>query len=459
MRRTTSLTAAGLLGLALAAVPATGATAAGETCHGVPATIVGTPSATLTGTEGADVIVTNGANGVEALGGDDLVCVTGATDPDGTRGVDVDAGPGDDVVDGTAAPGWGVQGNLGTGADTFTGGAAGDYVSAGAYDASYRHVDDERDVLSGGGGRDSFTTGQDGRFNTDVVDLGSGDDYVSYGGTPAAGGTVTGGAGGDDTLGLMTSARTLGLDNRAGVLTQDGAQVLSWTGVESFSIWSARDARVDVSFTGTDADERLALSTGSGVVTASMGGGDDQVLTGARLLTGSTVDAATGRDSLYVVDRDASVALDLAKQRLGATDSATGTQVATVRGVEDAEAHARTVVLKGTGARNVLGLTACRGTVVGRGGADQMGRVYEGWGETRPECREERYTLDGGAGADTLEGYSGRDRLNGGTGNDVMLGKGDADRLVGGPGRDRADGGQGRPDTCRAEVRTRSCER
>ena len=69
MRRTTPLTVTGLLGLALL-LPTTSADAAGETCRGEAATIVGTER-TLVGTEGRDVIVTGAATDVDALGGDD----------------------------------------------------------------------------------------------------------------------------------------------------------------------------------------------------------------------------------------------------------------------------------------------------------------------------------------------------------------------------------------------------
>jgi len=78
MRRTTILTAAPLLGLVLLS-PATGATAAGETCRGEAATLVGTRGSMLVGTEGRDVVVTNGTSKVTTMGGDDLVCI-----PDGT---------------------------------------------------------------------------------------------------------------------------------------------------------------------------------------------------------------------------------------------------------------------------------------------------------------------------------------------------------------------------------------
>ena len=64
MRRTTPLTAAAMLGLALLA-PTASAAAAGETCRGEAATIVGERGRRSTGTEGRDVVVTNGSTRVD----------------------------------------------------------------------------------------------------------------------------------------------------------------------------------------------------------------------------------------------------------------------------------------------------------------------------------------------------------------------------------------------------------
>lgn len=94
--RRTTLGAAALLGLALM-VPTASADAAGETCEGRPATIVGTPDARLDGTPGDDVILTNGAYVVKAGNGNDVVCVSSAADG-WTDTVRVDAGAGDDTV-------------------------------------------------------------------------------------------------------------------------------------------------------------------------------------------------------------------------------------------------------------------------------------------------------------------------------------------------------------------------
>ena len=77
MTRATTLTTGALLGLTLLAP--TGAGAAGETCQGRPATIVGTPGAARRRHRGRgrDRDRRRGS-GSSALGGDDLICVTGA---------------------------------------------------------------------------------------------------------------------------------------------------------------------------------------------------------------------------------------------------------------------------------------------------------------------------------------------------------------------------------------------
>ena len=96
MRRTTTLTAAGLLSLPLL-VPSSASSApvvADAICAGEHATVVGTGPA-VTGTEGRDVIVTGAATSVRSLGGDDAICVT---TPSTAGRMDVDAGTGDDEV-------------------------------------------------------------------------------------------------------------------------------------------------------------------------------------------------------------------------------------------------------------------------------------------------------------------------------------------------------------------------
>jgi len=155
MHRTTPLTAATLLGLALLAAT-TSASAAGETCEGVAATIVGTPDTRVAGTPGDDVILSNGAFSVEAGEGDDLICVSAAADPRG-HNTDVDAGPGDDVVVVVAASDECLRSRM------RASGGAGDDRITGTINA---------DVLRGGAGNDWLT----GRRGKDVARGGPGRD-------------------------------------------------------------------------------------------------------------------------------------------------------------------------------------------------------------------------------------------------------------------------------------------
>ena len=93
---TLSVIALVLVGLAL---PVGTAEAAAPSCQGHRATLVGKPGQLfLNGTNHRDVIVSNGAGTVRAGGGDDLVCVTGATSG-------VEDGKGDDVIDARRSPG------------------------------------------------------------------------------------------------------------------------------------------------------------------------------------------------------------------------------------------------------------------------------------------------------------------------------------------------------------------
>ena len=111
-------------------LPTTTAHAA-STCQGLPATIEGSTGA-VTGTAGPDVIVVTGSvNSVSAGDGDDLICLVGTSKLPGFRiFIYVDPGEGDDVVDASAA-GANTSTYLGPGADSFTGSAFSDYVTAG----------------------------------------------------------------------------------------------------------------------------------------------------------------------------------------------------------------------------------------------------------------------------------------------------------------------------------------
>jgi Ca2+-binding RTX toxin-like protein len=121
--RSSALTIAALVTGALLTV--TPAAAAGETCQGRPATIVGT-GPDVQGTPGDDVIVTGASRTTDAGAGDDLICVTPSsyTDPH------VQAGPGNDVVDTTSSTSTMGLTSLGSGLDRYVGGSGRGVVRA-----------------------------------------------------------------------------------------------------------------------------------------------------------------------------------------------------------------------------------------------------------------------------------------------------------------------------------------
>lgn len=439
--RTTTLTTAGLLGLAMLS-PLPAANAAGETCRGEAATIVGFPgnpallgSDGITGTEGRDVVVTNGALKVSTLGGDDVICVT-AGGASSFKRVMIDAGAGDDVVDGTTAPDWIVQADLGEGADRFDGGNAGNSVHGAYSDAA--PADTERDVIVGGDGPDGVHSGVAGSPNPDVIALGAGNDSLVYGGV-TTGGSIDGGAGVDEFFpsALSTPGDTV-IDNAAGRMLIDQQVVATWTGLETF--WTGTIGGDDLAFVGTAADETVHAKV-SGRVRATFGAGDDNFLADQAPRGGSVLDGGDGRDHFYVTSESGLLDLDLRRGRLVADAEAPYTIPAT--DFEDASLFARRVVVGGTDSRNDLRFSACDAELRGRGGADTITRSYESLFESVFCPRFPKAHLNGGSGRDDLEGTLGRDVLLGGSGQDLLDGGGDDDRLIGGSGPDELKGADG----------------
>lgn len=408
MRRTTPFIPAALIGLAapvltLAAVsvPAHGAP---PTCGGAPATIVGEPGSRVVGTEGPDVIVSDGAMSVDALGGDDVICVNGETGFPPASPVLVDAGPGDDAVDGTYSSN-AVFATLGTGTDGFFGGREDDRVTVTYPDP----VSSTPDSFSGG-------DGSDGLF-------------------------------------LLTGPGAAVIDNVAGRLTSDGQVRATWSGMEEFWVEYSREQR-PLAFVGSDADELLVDRTDAPApADIDLGQGDDTYRTGTAPVPGSRIRGGGGRDLLAVTAPDTDLELDLKRHRMIVR---TTPYYVSTPDFEDAELVARRVLLRGDEGRNRLGFTSCRAVVKGRGGADTIRRTYDSVFEPDLDCKESA-RISGGPGKDVVTGTRGADVVLGNDGNDTLRGGNGNDRIFGGRGRDRADGGKGR-DRCVAEVERR-CER
>jgi Ca2+-binding RTX toxin-like protein len=428
MRRTTPLTAAAMLGLALLA-PTTSASAAGETCRGEAATIVGTEQ-TLTGTEGRDVIVTGAATEVEALGGDDLVCVVPSRTSFNVLGVD--AGAGNDVVDTNGATsGYYVNTDLGPGVDLFEGGAAGDTVLTG--DA--RGVTTDVDTVRTGTGHDGVTTSG----GSDVVDLGVGDDRLELQGLrTASDGLLAGGEGRDTFRATVDSAGGDAFDMAAGTYRTDGALALfsSFEGLEL----QARGASID--YSGTDGPDylnvRFLASSRSRLVADLLGGDDRAQLDGTVLGAGSRIDAGAGVDDLVAARSTGSIALDIAEGELEVGDD-----VFTADGVEDATLMARRVSLRGDEQDNTLVAFGCRTSIGGGRGDDELIFDPDYVFETYSYRCSRSAVMRGGPGDDSFYGSPGPDRLLGGGGGDTLRGDPGDDRILGGAGADRVEAGRG----------------
>jgi hypothetical protein len=436
------LAAIGLLAAAL--LPAAPTYAAGETCQGRPATVVGTPGqGALTGGEGPDVVVTNGASTVRTLGGDDLVCVTGRSS---SSEVDVDTGAGDDVVDASTIPPvvgpipgavqTGVRAALGPGRDRFVGGTGIDAVHTG--------VDPDADTVQMGGSAQSFVrSGGPGLPNPDSIVLGPQGGSVWWSGSIAGGARLDGG-GGPSKLNLDLGTGRAVLDAAAGTFAEDGQVQAAWTGFDSFDIdRRATPAPVSFAFIGSDRAEQLSLALADAHTTdqdIDMGGGDDTLLLGYRNnvgAAGSTYRGGPGKDHVSAWTGH-HLDLDLSSGRMVTKRS--GALVRTrLSNFESTLVGAEKLHLEGTERAETLRFYACDVTVHAGGGVDDVSQSRgDDYFEAGLRCNPRRF------------------RLYGDGGNDLLRGSTDDDVLVGGPGRDYVNGNGGR-DRCSGERRV-SCE-
>ncbi|MCW2735438.1 MAG: outer rane adhesin like protein [Nocardioides sp.] len=472
-----------MLGLALLA-PTTSATAVGETCRGEAATIVGS-GPTLIGTEGRDVIVTGTATEVSALGGDDLVCVTG------TAGTYVAAGTGNDTVDTTALGGAShVTVYLGAGADTLVGGAAAETVTTGdPHQGS--DVDNDTDSVSTGAGDDRVVVGTQYLPNTelrsDAVELGPGDDVATIQSrTMLAAATIDGGEGTDQIAVDFTNDGVSSVDMERGIVQAgDGTyakpvSLISFETADISTTWpggSGAWGPATVSYKGTSGDDVVTLrpdqTASNPDVTVQTFGGDDQVLFADTPTSDTRVDTGAGDDLLVAAGPNGGMRLDLAtgvwrSERFFGPDPAywgptPDVVTSAVDNVENAFLMAPEVKILGNGKANELSYNGCRGTLRGGAGGDRLSIVAGDpwWDQFSYDCEalslEATSTMAGGPGQDRLRGGPGKDKLRGDAGNDALHGRAGDDVLLGGRGTDQADGGKGR-DRCVAE-RARRCER
>ncbi len=237
----------------------------------------------------------------------------------------VDAGAGDDVVDGTSSTD-AVAADLGTGADTFIG-----------------------------------------------SDLGSGtDDLVTVAPDSSAPDVLQAG-GGTDGLVLDSGAADLVVDNVAGTARVGGRVVATWTGIEQFRL--TRTGARTLTFVGSWVSETVVDGgTGSGVLDVDLGGGRDSFATSAPPAVGSRIAAGGGDDRLEIAAAGTDLDLDLQSGVLEVGRRATH-EVA-VPDFEDVALTARRAVVDGDRGPNDLAVTACSAVVRGHGSGDRIDTRY-----------------------------------------------------------------------------------
>ncbi|RYB89367.1 hypothetical protein EUA06_15390 [Nocardioides glacieisoli] len=421
------LAATGLLAVVL--LPSAPTYAAGETCQGRPATVVGTPGQLgLLGSEADDVVVTNGAVTVETLGGADLVCVT---DGGVYAGSDVGTGAGNDVVDASATRGQ-VEAVLGTGSDTYLGSPAQDRVITGqGGDALDTEVDT---VVSTSGGSatsqgDEVESGSPGLPNSDDIRLTGLGNTVYWAGVMSAAGRLE--VGPESTLTPRLGTGALAVDAAAGTLTEDDATMLRWTGpFVRFNLYGSKAPR-SLDFAGSERDEVLYTSFDDfdGAQRFDLGAGDDTLLSS---------DGRGGDGSAYVGGAGADV-IDLWGGKRLAVDLGRRTwtsqgDAGRIAGWEQVRVGADRLDLRGTKRADDLQFYACTATVAGRAGNDTLVANRTGDASYVLSCRDARksdITVRGDAGRDTISGTRGRDLLIGGPGRDTINGNANRDRCSG----------------------------
>jgi Ca2+-binding RTX toxin-like protein len=414
--RNIRLTAVALLGAALL-TPTGAATAAAETCQGQAATIVGTPGGEIVGTEGADVIVTNGATRVDARSGDDLVCGTGRAPVFATI--------------------------LGAGADTFVADSSGGrhFIHAGAIVGredvvSPDTTDTEADVIRAASA--VVVSGMPGQSNADIIDLDFGE--ISWSGIQTAPSAVSVGTGG--ILGVRSATGDVAMYAKGTVTGDDTA--LTWTGQFDRLAFTTSAERGMFTFRGTSGTEHVKVNAPTTYDrNIALRSGKDSYESNSLGGRATRIKGDGGRNQLLLeLTSHGRVRADLSRSRVTATKAGKERSIR-VRGFDDLIVSAKRADVIGTNRANRIGVIACRVTISGKKGRDDLYADvrYRGLGTwSTPRCDTQKATINGDRGNDTIRGSLG------------------SDRLIGGPGKDLAQGRTGGFDVCEGE-KVRECEK
>jgi hypothetical protein len=247
----------------------------------------------------------------------------------------------------------------------------------------------------------------------------------------------------DGILGVRSANGDVTMDARGTVTGADTA--LTWTGDFERLVFNTSAENGRFTFRGTSGTEHLKVDAPTTYDRdIALGGGKDSYESDSLGGKATRIKGDGGRNELLLnLGSHGRVRADLSRSRVTATKAGVEDSIR-VRGFDDLIVAAKRADVIGTNRANRIGVIACRTTVKGKKGRDDLyvDSRYDGLGTwVTPRCSTYRSTLYGGPGNDTLAGsYPSNDRL------------------IGGPGKDSVSGGWAGHDVCQGE-KVRNCEK
>ena len=340
-------------------------------------------------------------------------------------------------------PSSGVFAILGAGADTFIDSSGRQHlIYAGAIVGREDVVlpdstDTEADVIRSSG-HSIVRSGMAGQPNADIIALPTGE--VVWSGIQTAPGAVSVGTGG--ILGVQSANGDVTMDASGTVTGADTA--LTWTGQFDRLVFTTSAEQGRFTFRGTSSTEHVKVDAPTTYDRdIALGGGKDSYESDTLGGKSTRIKGDGGRNQLLLeLSSHNRVRADLSGSRVTATKAGV-TDGIRVRGFDDLIVSAKRADVIGTNRANRIGVIACRTTIKGKKGRDDLyaDSRYRGLGTwTTPRCGTQKATIYGGPGNDTITGSLGNDRL------------------IGGPGKDTVKGRSGGFDVCQGE-KLRECEK
>jgi S-layer protein len=295
---------------------------------------------------------------------------------------------------------------------------------------------------------------------TKPIDLGAGDDQLTYGGAVSTATTSTGAAAGGD--GTDTIVFTSNLAEGA-----DGSSVFNskFTGFETLKLSDALDAAttIDLSALG-NVTKVIQTVNGDDAATSDISnlpsGGTVETLasgTGVEIHVTNALGGATDVLNLVMSNSTAGVdafdsfkALNVETINIDMNDSGTAASTAATIDTATIVGNAQTTTLAVTGENGVTltntslsGVTtfnasevATDGSTTAAGAADDTAANLAVSYTSANTTTTAAVSITGGAGNDTLTGAAAKDTVSGGDGDDIISGGTGVDSLTGGSGND-----------------------